>query len=134
MSEYRGKIVFADFSAITCEGSINEAPALQSHYNRYHSRGLEIMTILEDCPALHDCPADKVATAAQLRTWQQTYGLSFPVVSDPGNVTRIFNYSERSGSTGFPTGYIIDANGVIRYRFSGFDAAGISAALATLLP
>jgi hypothetical protein len=34
--------VLVDFSEQTCPGSIAEAPALRSHYNAYHSRGLEV--------------------------------------------------------------------------------------------
>jgi peroxiredoxin len=134
LSDYRGKIVLVDFSAITCEGSIIQAPALRGYYNTYHARGLEIITVLQDCPALHDCPANQLPTSDQLRVWQQTYNLPFPVISDPGNLTRVFNYSEKDKASSFPSNYLIDGAGVIRYRFAGFQDVAIKAALAALFP
>lgn len=134
LSDYRGKVVFVDFSAITCEASTIQAPALRGYYNTYHARGLEIITVLEDCPALHDCPASQLPTSDQLKAWQQAYSLPFPVISDPGNLTRVFNYSEKEKVSSFPSNYLIDGAGVIRYRFTGFQDAAIKAALAALLP
>jgi peroxiredoxin len=134
MTDYLGKITLVDFSEPTCVGSPPEANALKAHYATYQPRGLEILTVLVSCPGLSNCPLNSPSPAATLDSWKSTYGLPYPVVSDVSGVTRIFNWSIPEKTTDFPVTYIVDAGGTIRYRFRGFDAAGISAALSALFP
>jgi peroxiredoxin len=136
LSDYLGKIVFVDFAEPTCAGSPPQAAALKTHYNNYHSKGLEILTVLVNCPGLNNCPANSPSSSARLSSWTTTYGLPYPVISDPSGVTNIFNWSIPDRTTDFPTSYIVNASGNIIYRFRGFDqpttSNAISAALALL--
>jgi len=134
LSDYSGKVVLIDFSEKTCPGSIAEAPSLRTHYSKYHSRGLEILTVLVQCPGLHNCPTNQVAAASDLSAWTQTYSLPFPVVTDQSHATTLFNWTVSTSTPDFPAGYIVDAGGTIRYRFRGYNEADLSAALATLFP
>jgi peroxiredoxin len=128
LSDYSGKYVFVDFSEVTCPGSVNEASYLQAHLNAWKARGMEILTVL----VFND--ANAPAVAGDLQAWQTTYRLSFPVISDPGQATAIYNSDAILNHTDFPSGYIIDPAGVIRYRFIGFDGPTIDAAVAALFP
>ena len=133
LTDYRGKVVVADFSEQTCPGSNTAAPILQSIYNSYRSRGVEVITILVNCPGLHNCPLNAPSPAADLRTWQQRYGLSFQLVSDVSNATAIYNFSSVTLVTDFPAGYIIDGSGVIRSRVGSFEDTPVRASLDALL-
>ena len=127
--DLKGKVAFVDFGEMTCPGSIAGAPVLRSLYGTHHPRGLEFVTVLVYGPTT------KIpSTTTDLRTWQQTYALQFPIVSDPSNATKIFNINVADRSTDFPTEYLVDAAGVIRYRSSGWDESGLKAALATYFP
>ena len=133
LHDYAGKVVVADFSSQDCPGSHTAAPILQSLYDAYHARGLEVITVLVDCPQLHNCPLNRPAAVADLQSWQQAFHLSFPVVSDQSNATQIFNYSEKDRTTGFPTGYVVDRSGVIRARVGSWYGSAIKAIVETLL-
>ncbi len=128
LSDYRGKYVFVDFSEGNCPGSVNEAPYLQAHLNAWKARGMEILTVL-----VYNT-GGAPATAGDLRAWQSAYGLSFPVILDTGHATEIYNSDAILSHTDFPSGYVVDPTGVIRYRFSGFEGPVIDAAIATLFP
>ncbi len=126
LSDYRGKYVFVDFSEVFCPGSVNEASYLQNHLDAWKARGMEIVTVL----VFNATGAP--TTVSDLRAWQTNYKLSLPVISDPGHATDIYNSDALLSHTDFPSGYIIDPAGVIRYRFSGFDGPTIDAAVAAL--
>ena len=128
LSDYAGKYVFVDFSEVTCPGSVNEASYLRAHSDAWKVLGMEIVTVLVF--NANNAPA----AAGDLQAWQNTYGLPFPVISDSGHATLIYNTDAILSQTDFPSGYIIDPAGVIRYRFSGFDGPTIDAAVAALFP
>ena len=127
--DLQGKVAYVDFGEMTCPGSIAGAPALRTLYNTYHPRGLEIVTVLVYGPT-----TNVASTTGDLRTWQQTYSLQFSILLDPSKATKIFNYSLDDHLTAFPTGYLVDRAGVIRFRNSGWDEAGLRTALATFFP
>lgn len=133
LHDYTGKVVVADFSSQDCPGSHTAAPILQSLYDAYHARGLEVITVLVDCPQLHNCPVNRPAAVADLQSWQQTFHLSFFVVSDQSNATQVFNYSEKDRTTGFPTGYVIDRGGVIRARLGSWEGNALKVIVEQLL-
>ena len=128
LSDYRGKWVFVDFSEGNCPGSVNEAPYLRAHVSAWKARGMEVLTVLvfntDGAPA----------TSSDVRAWQSTYGLPFPVIADSGHATEIYNTDAILNHTDFPSGFIIDPSGVIRNRFIGFDGPTIDAAVAALFP
>ena len=129
LSDYRGKILLVEFGEMTCAGSLAGAPILEGHYQINHPRGLEMVTVQVYGPTTL-----VASTSADLQAWQARYGLSFPVLSDPAASTKIFNWNITSKVTDFPTLYIVDTNGIIRYRFAGWDRPLIAAALNRLFP
>ena len=49
--EWQGKVILINFWASWCEPCKEELPLLQSFYQTYHAKGLEILTISMDKPA-----------------------------------------------------------------------------------
>jgi peroxiredoxin len=128
LSDFHGGWVFVDFSEVYCPGSVNEASYLQAHRSAWQARGMSIVTVLVWSTA------GTYASASDLTAWQNTYGLTFPVLMDPNHAADIYCHGIASNTTDFPSGYIIDPSGVIRAKFRGFDGPTIDAAVATLFP
>ena len=132
LSALRGRTVLFNVIDPTCFASAIEAPQLQQIYATYHSKGLEVITLFAQTAG------GTVATSADLLAWTSSYGVTHPVINDPGQAFKVY-YRELlncSGGecSGWPNNYIVDPSGVIIYRSSGFDGPGLLARLATLFP
>lgn len=146
----RNKYVLLDFSELSCDGSLHEASYLKAHYADLKARGIEVVTVLVFGNTGSSNVNLTTATSADLRSWVTTFGLSYPVISDPANATLIYNinwtpttkWSERGigtdiFATNFPTGTIIGKDGIIIKRIFGFgvtEAEGIAIFDAALSP
>jgi peroxiredoxin len=105
LSDLKGKVVMLNFWATTCGPCITEMPHLVKLYERYRSRGVEILAISTDTDAYrHAVPP-----------FAKKYGLNFPVLYDEG--------AEKAYQVnGIPTTVFIDREGHVRYRNVGFSA------------
>ncbi|MFA5172431.1 MAG: TlpA disulfide reductase family protein [Sulfuriferula sp.] len=98
LAQLRGKTVVVNFWATSCPGCIKEMPQLVDVYQRYHSKGLEVVAV-----AMNYDPADHVR---QFVTEQR---LPFPVVMDTqGDIARAFGEVKLT-----PTAFVIDTEGHI---------------------
>ncbi|MBI4913448.1 MAG: redoxin domain-containing protein [Acidobacteria bacterium] len=122
LSSLRGKVVLFDFSGVWCYWCKVEAPHLQAKYVELKAKGLEVITVLSQNAS------GGVSNQTDCVNWKNTYGLTFFVITDPARIYT--NY----GITGWPTNFIVDRNGVIKYKIIGADEPAIDAALAALLP
>jgi len=104
LASLRGKVVYVNFWATWCAPCREEAPALQRLYESLHPDGFELIA------ATIDEPED----IEKVRAFQSEFGLSFPILRDPGGVV----YS-RFGATGVPETYLIDAEGRLAEAYIG---------------
>jgi cytochrome c biogenesis protein CcmG, thiol:disulfide interchange protein DsbE len=102
LSSLRGKVVVLNFWYVACQPCQFEMPALQQVYNAQYSKGLVVVGINT---------SDDVTTITK---FLKDLGITYPVLRDIGQRTTI---EYRIVDT--PTSFIIDRNGVIRYKVIG---------------
>jgi peroxiredoxin len=102
LSSWRGKVVVLNFWYVACQPCQYEMPALQKVYDAEFSKGLVIVGI------------NTSDDAATITKFLKDLGISYPVLRDIAQRTTI-----EYGIVDTPTSFIIDRNGVIRYKVIG---------------
>jgi cytochrome c biogenesis protein CcmG, thiol:disulfide interchange protein DsbE len=98
----KGKVVLLHFWQIGCSSCRLEMPAMDGLYGQYRRKGLEVLAI-----NIGQKKETVKAFAAEL-------GLSYPILIDmDGKSAALFGVSD------LPRTYVIDRNGVVRYRILG---------------
>lgn len=101
LSAYRGQVVCIDFGATWCKPWLREVPDLKRVYRKYHSRGLEIISISLDYDA------------GLLKAYVEKNGISWPQIAT--------GEGWESGLVGLyrvralPKRFLLDRRGTIRY-------------------
>jgi DsbE subfamily thiol:disulfide oxidoreductase len=103
LSSFRGQAVVLNFWASWCAPCRLEAPGLRRVSERYRVRGVRFLGV--------DYRDDDAAG----RAFIDEFRLPYPSVTDPSG-SLAYDYE----LIGFPTTFIIDAAGTIRYRFVGY--------------
>lgn len=104
--DVRGKVVILHFWAIGCSSCREEMPAMESLFARYRKKGMTILAV--------NIGQRKEAVKVFVEGLKVTY----PILLDPDkHMTREYEVA------GLPRTFILDRNGVIRYKIAGW--AGI---------
>ncbi len=104
MSDLKGKVVLVNFWATDCPGCIKEMPHLIETYNKYKSKGLEVIAV-----AMHYDQANQVLN------YSKDQALPFPVMHDT-----TAEVSEKFGKVSLtPTAFIYDKQGYLLQRTMG---------------
>jgi peroxiredoxin len=101
----KGPIV-VDFWATWCKPCIKELPHLQRMYEKYSPKGLSLLAISTDSPK----------TESQVKPFVLGKKYTFTVLLDPSQ--EIFRSLQGKGA--MPYTVVIDAEGNIRYRHTGY--------------
>ena len=118
LAAHKGKVVVLDFWGSWCGPCRMELPHLQKAYDQYRTRGVAFTTVnveMVDSPAEHK----RVASA-----FMKANGYTFPVAIDPEGIA-----VQAHGIESYPTVYVIDKKGKIRFRNLGYTD-GISEIMA----
>jgi len=119
LSAYKGKVVLLNFWATWCPPCRAEMPSMETFYQQFKERGLEILAVNG---------GEDTATVQQ---FLQNNRYSFPILMDTKNeVNGLY------GITAIPTTFILDKNGKIIVMIIGslrWDDPKITAAIDTLL-
>ena len=107
VGDLRGKVVLLDFWTYTCVNCVRTFPALRAWHDRYSGSGLVIVGVHTPEFEFEKDPAN-VGLAAQ------THGITWPIALDNDYVTWD-NYE----NIFWPTKYLIDAEGRLRYHKVG---------------
>jgi peroxiredoxin len=100
----RGRVVFVNFWGTWCAPCRDEAPSLERLYGLLRDDGFELVGVSIDAPGAAD----------EIRAFRDEFGISFPILVDPGKeVYRAY------GATGVPETFLIDAGGNLVERFVG---------------
>jgi cytochrome c biogenesis protein CcmG/thiol:disulfide interchange protein DsbE len=94
LADFRGRPVVLNFWASWCGPCKDEAPMLQSAWERYRGRGLVVLGI------------DAQDLSVDGRRFAERYALTYPLVYD-GNGSTLGRY----GLTGFPETWFVSRNG-----------------------
>jgi len=103
LSRLQGKLVYVDFWASWCRPCKNSFPWMISMKEKFKDRPFEIVAINLD--------KDKALADAFIKS----QAINFPVAFDPAAHTAALY-----GVEGMPSSYLVDADGRMRIRYTGF--------------
>ena len=107
LSKLKGKTVVVNFWATWCGPCRAEIPGFLDVYNKYKSKGLEIVGISVDRGGWSD-----------VNPFVKKFNITYPVVLGNDKVTRLYGDIEA-----IPTTFIIDKNGTIVNQHVGYMKA-----------
>lgn len=107
LDTFRGTTVVLNFFASWCAPCRLEAPGLRTISEDYADRGVQFLGV------------DYRDNDAAGRAFMDEFGLEYPAVSDAAG-----SLADDYGLFGMPTTFVIDVDGVIRYRFVGYLQEG----------
>ncbi|MBN2305315.1 MAG: redoxin domain-containing protein [Anaerolineae bacterium] len=120
LADYRGKIVLVNFWATWCGPCREEMPDFQTVYDLHKSDNFVVLAV------------NNMERADDVIPFIDDLGITFPVVLDEAG--RINGALYGSRITGYPTSFLLDADGVIVEYFSGtMDGTQLLDALEPLL-
>jgi peroxiredoxin len=107
LADLRGRVVVVHFWTNGCINCIRNYPAYRDWQTRYAGKGVTIVGV-------HTPEFRSEAPAARVRARARENGLKFPLVLDRGaRVWRAW------GNRYWPTIYLVDKKGRVRYRWEG---------------
>lgn len=110
LKDFEGQVVYLSFWASWCLPCRQEMPYLQQLWHRHHEEGFQVLAI-------------NVEEDGELaREFAQQYELPFPVLWDENRTV-----SSQYRVPGFPSHYIVDRSGHIRFSGLGFNLADVGA-------
>lgn len=112
--EFRNKAVMVAVGGSWCPNCQDEAPFLESLYQRYHDRGLEIVEVSFEESA-------QLSNPARLRTVIRKFGITYPVViaGTPDQLDEKFPGVE--GLNCWPTTFFIGRDGLVKAIHTGYS-------------
>lgn len=105
---FRGKVIVFHFWTIGCSSCLEEMPAMNGLYGTYRNKGLEILAVNVGQPK------------ETVKTYAAELKVLYPILIDP-DLKSARTYS----ITDVPRTYLIDRNGVIRYKILGSVQPGV---------
>jgi peroxiredoxin len=104
--DYRGKVVILHFWAGGCSSCKEEMPAMETLYASYARKGLVILAV------------NVGQRKDTVKVLVRGLGITYPVLLDTDR-----EMAMKYGVVGLPRTYLVDRNGVIRYRIIGAASA-----------
>ena len=96
LSDYRGKVVFLNFWATWCPPCRMELPSMEKLYAKMKGQPFVILAVNVD-----------ESDPGNVKTFAKSMNLTFPVLIDDGNVSKMYNVNA------IPTSFIIRKDGTI---------------------
>lgn len=110
IKELKGKVVLVDFWTYSCVNCLRTLPFIKEWYNRYKDKGLQIIGV-------HTPEFGFEKEEQNVERFLSKADINYPVILD--NNHEIWN---RFANRYWPSKYLIDANGYIRYTHYGEGA------------
>jgi len=104
LSQLKGKVVLLDFWATWCAPCRESIPHLIHLYKNYRESGFELVGMNVDR-----------GDAEVVRRYIESMDIPYPIVTTPEEVVRAYRV------TGIPATFLIDKEGKIRERITGFN-------------
>lgn len=120
LERYRGSVVLVNFWASWCPPCLTEMPGMQRLFEALAGRPFQILAV------------NKEETKSRVWKFRKLLNITFPTLLDSrGEITRAWEVEI------FPTSYLLDTSGAIRYVSYGaleWDSAVAIEAIETLMP
>ena len=104
LADQKGKVVLLNIWATWCHPCRDEIPELRAVYSRYKARGLELVGVSVDADGADD----------NVRQFMKEFEMTYPVWLDPDE-----RISAQFLTIGVPTTFLIDKQGILRWRKTG---------------
>ena len=104
LAQLKGKVVLLNIWATWCHPCRDEIPELRAIHARYRDRGLELIGVSVDTDGSDET----------IRTFMKDFQMTFPIWRDPDE-----RVSTRFLAVGVPATFLIDRDGVLRWRTIG---------------
>jgi cytochrome c biogenesis protein CcmG/thiol:disulfide interchange protein DsbE len=104
LADQRGKVVLLNVWATWCHPCRDEIPELRVLHNRYSSRGFELVGVSVDADGNDD----------GIKAFMKEFEMTYPIWRDPGE-----RVSAQFLVFGVPATFLIDKQGVLRWRKTG---------------
>lgn len=100
VDDYAGKFLIVDFFATWCQQCLAEVPRLKKHYEKYRSKGLEVISINLD--------EDRATLDNYLKQNPLPWPVVYDVASDPSEKLQV-----KYGISSLPTVLLLNKEGVV---------------------
>jgi len=104
IAEQKGKVVLLNVWATWCAPCREEIPYLQSLYDRHASNGLEVIGV----------SVDARGSEGTIREFSKDFRMTYPIWLDPDEKVQTLYMA-----LGVPASYLIDRDGVLRWKHLG---------------
>jgi len=104
LAQLRGRVVLLNVWATWCHPCRDEIPELQAIHETYAARGLELVGVSVDTESADDA----------IRAFMRDFRMTYPVWRDPAE-----RISAQFHIVGVPATFLIDREGVLRWRQTG---------------
>lgn len=113
---FDGKVVIVAIGGSWCPNCHDEAPFLESLYKKFHSKGLEIVSLSFE-------EEDQLNNPTRLRAFVQRYGLTYPVLvaGTPDQLNEKVPQGDHLNC--WPTSFILGRDGRVKEVHAGFAGA-----------
>jgi thiol-disulfide isomerase/thioredoxin len=109
-SDLRGKVVLVEFWTLACFNCRNVEPYVKQWHKKFVDRGLVVIGI-------HTPETAYERDIAHVRQYLREHQIAYPVVTDESSTDW-----DRFGTDAWPTVYLIDKRGIVRYAHVGEGA------------
>jgi cytochrome c biogenesis protein CcmG/thiol:disulfide interchange protein DsbE len=117
LADQRGKVVLLNVWATWCHPCRDEIPELREIHKRYESRGLQLVGVSVDSDGADDL----------IREFMKEFEMTYPIWRDPAE-----RISTQFLMVGVPATFLIDKQGVLRWRKTGPVQPGDSSLTAAI--
>ncbi|HEU4588053.1 MAG TPA: TlpA disulfide reductase family protein [Gemmatimonadales bacterium] len=115
-ARFLGKVLLVDVFGTWCPTCHDAAPTLVRLWQKYHSRGLEIVGLA------FEVTGDAAVDARQVRRYREKFGIEFPILLAGTSDTEAAAAAlpQLQGFTAFPTAIFVGRDGRVRRVHAGF--------------
>jgi thiol-disulfide isomerase/thioredoxin len=114
---FRGKVVIVNIGGSWCPNCHDEAPFLSSLYDKYRSRGLEVVLLSFE-------EGDQLTNPTRLKAFIKEYGIKYTVLIPGEPETLNEKVPQGVNLNSFPTSFILGRDGRVRAVHAGFPSPG----------
>jgi thiol-disulfide isomerase/thioredoxin len=116
-ARFQGKVVLINITGSWCPNCHDEAPFLAEVYNKYHSKGLEIV-------ALSFEEADQVANPTRLRAFIKQNDIKYTVLLGGETNSAKEKLTQAQNWNAWPTTFFVGRDGLVKGAHAGFPSSG----------